>query len=99
MDKPRLIPPTDEEDTAINQGIALDPDTVEWTDAEFAAARPASEACPGVVEAVRLRGPQRAPTKELISLRVDREVLERWRATGPGWQGRINELLRKAEAS
>ena len=97
MDKPSLIRPTDEEEVAINRGIALDPDTVEWTDAEFAAARPASEVCPELVaDYMRRRGPQKAPTKELISLRVDQDVLERWRATGPGWQSRINETLRRA---
>ena len=37
MDKRSLTPPTDEEDAAINCGIALDPDPVEWTDDEFAA--------------------------------------------------------------
>ncbi|MBV9736432.1 MAG: BrnA antitoxin family protein [Acidisphaera sp.] len=35
-------------------------------------------------------------TKELVSLRLDRDVLEGWRETGPGWQTRINEALRKA---
>lgn len=39
------------------------------------------------------RGPQRAPRKQMISLRLDAHVVERFRATGPGWQGRINETL------
>ncbi len=34
--------------------------------------------------------------KQLVSLRLDRVVLERLRAQGPGWQSRVNELLRKA---
>lgn len=34
--------------------------------------------------------------KRQISLRVDAEVLERYRATGPGWQSRMNAALRKA---
>ena len=97
MDERNLIPPTDGEDAAINRGIALDPDTVEWTNDEFAAARPVAEVCPEVVaKHVRRRGPQKAPTKESISLRVDQDVLERWRATGPGWQSRINGTLRRA---
>ncbi len=33
--------------------------------------------------------------KDLISLRVDRDVLEKLRALGPGWQTRVNEMLRK----
>jgi uncharacterized protein (DUF4415 family) len=32
----------------------------------------------------------------LVSLRLDKEILERFRASGPGWQSRINEALRKA---
>ncbi len=35
--------------------------------------------------------------KSLVSLRIDKDVLERFRATGPGWQSRINEALRRAE--
>lgn len=34
--------------------------------------------------------------KELVSLRIDREVLERFQENGPGWQERLNEALRKA---
>jgi uncharacterized protein (DUF4415 family) len=33
--------------------------------------------------------------KELVSLRLSREVLDWFRATGPGWQTRIDELLRR----
>jgi len=40
------------------------------------------------------RGPQKSPTKELISLRVDRDVAAAYRATGPGWQNRAGEALR-----
>jgi uncharacterized protein (DUF4415 family) len=31
-----------------------------------------------------------------VSLRLDSEVLDKFKATGPGWQARINEVLRKA---
>ena len=34
--------------------------------------------------------------KELVSLRIDRDVLEHFREGGPGWQDRINDALRKA---
>ena len=44
----------------------------------------------------RARGKQKAPTKELISLRVDRDVVAAYRATGAGWQGRMNAALKKA---
>ena len=34
--------------------------------------------------------------KELVSLRIDRDVLEHFQEGGPGWQDRINDALRKA---
>lgn len=34
--------------------------------------------------------------KELVSLRIDQDVLEHFQDGGPGWQDRINEALRKA---
>lgn len=34
--------------------------------------------------------------KELVSLRIDRDVLESFQGNGPGWQERINAALRKA---
>ena len=33
--------------------------------------------------------------KELVTLRIDRDVLDRFQAAGPGWQDRINDVLRK----
>ena len=74
---------TPEEERQIDAGIAADPDNPELDAAFFARAK-------------RGRGPQPAPAKRLLSLRLDLEVVERFRATGPGWQGRINEALRKA---
>lgn len=34
--------------------------------------------------------------KEQVTLRIDQDVLERFREDGPGWQDRINAALRKA---
>ena len=34
--------------------------------------------------------------KELVSLRIDRDVLDYFQADGPGWQDRINAALRQA---
>ena len=42
------------------------------------------------------RGRPPGSAKRLVSLRIDKAVLERFRADGPGWQSRINEALRKA---
>ena len=42
------------------------------------------------------RGPQKAPTKEQVTLRLDHDVLEFFKATAAGWQTRINRTLREA---
>ena len=39
------------------------------------------------------RGPQKEPTKEHTSIRLSSEVMTYFRATGKGWQGRIDEVL------
>ncbi|MDC7786076.1 BrnA antitoxin family protein [Rhodoplanes sp. TEM] len=36
------------------------------------------------------------PVREQVTLRIDQDVLERFRESGPGWQDRINAALRKA---
>ena len=71
-------------------------DTPEITDEQWATARPLVEVMPELVEAMeRRRGPQKAPTKDLVSLRLDKDVLATLRASGSGWQSRANEVLRK----
>jgi uncharacterized protein (DUF4415 family) len=40
------------------------------------------------------RGPQKAPKKVPVSIRLSPEVVEGLRATGNGWQGRADEALR-----
>ena len=45
---------------------------------------------------VRRGRPKSADQKEAVNLRLDVDVLEFFRKTGPGWQTRINEALRKA---
>lgn len=40
--------------------------------------------------------PRSLDPKHQVTLRLDRVVLEKFRATGKGWQGRINAELRKA---
>lgn len=41
------------------------------------------------------RGPQHAPVKVQVSLRLDADVVALYKATGRGWQTRINEDLKK----
>jgi uncharacterized protein (DUF4415 family) len=89
---------TDEEEAAIQRGIAQDPDNPEWTEEMFAQARPAVEVLgPKMVAALmRRRGPQKAPVKVAVNLRLDADVVATLRAGGRGWQTRVNEILRKA---
>jgi uncharacterized protein (DUF4415 family) len=44
---------------------------------------------------IRHRGPQKAPTKERTTIRLSRDVLDRFRATGAGWQARVDAALRE----
>jgi uncharacterized protein (DUF4415 family) len=39
------------------------------------------------------RGPQKAPTKKLVSLRLSPEVIDHFKSTGRGWQTRIDSTL------
>jgi uncharacterized protein (DUF4415 family) len=45
---------------------------------------------------VRGRPPLRDRAKQQVTLRLDPDVIEKFREGGPGWQGRINAALRKA---
>lgn len=72
-------------------------DNPPWTDAELAAARPFSEVLPDLADTIkRTRGPQKHPTKERITLRLDRGAVAAFRATGPGWQRRIDDVVKRA---
>jgi len=42
--------------------------------------------------------PRSESPRQLMSLRLPPEVIERWRATGPGWQTRMAERLAKGPA-
>jgi uncharacterized protein (DUF4415 family) len=94
----RLIRPTLEQEAVIQRGIDADPDTWEVTEEDLARMRPVREVHPDIVADYlrRKRGKQKAPTKVLVSLRLEREVVDRLRASGRGWQSRANDMLRKA---
>ena len=61
--------------------------------------RDAAEAAFKVATAKPAELPLKQPTipnaKELVSLRIDRDILDHFQEAGPGWQDRINEALRK----
>jgi len=76
----------------------VDSENPEWTARDFVRAKRLHEipALAALSKRRGERGPQKAPTKQQVTLRLDRDVLERFRSTGPGWQSRINNALRKA---
>ena len=72
-------------------------DSPPLTDEMLRGMRPLSETNPELIAAVRrYRGQQKAPIKQMVTLRLDPDVVEAFRATGAGWQGRMNDALRKA---
>lgn len=78
----------------------VDDENPEWTEADFVRAKRPHEILPAEVLAAfprtKARGPQRAPTKIPVSIRLSREVVEHFKSGGPNWQGRIDEALKKA---
>ena len=66
----------------------------ELTVADLKKFKSAGEAMPASLrKVVGMRGPQRAPTKERITIRLSPEVVQRFRATGDGWQTRVDAAL------
>lgn len=76
--------------------VAFDEDNPEWTEEDFARARPASELPPRLAAAFRKGGRPAGSDKQQISIRLDKAVVDKFKATGPGWQTRINEALKRA---
>ena len=72
---------TPEEEAAINATVETDPDTHLPTDEELRNLRKAGR-------------PKAAVTKERITIRLSPEVVARFRASGPGWQTRIDAALK-----
>lgn len=66
----------------------------EWKEADFDKAIPFDE-LPKTLQA-KLRGrPKAAVTKERITIRLSADVLSNFRATGSGWQSRIDAALKE----
>ena len=82
--KPGTLIPTPEEDAAITAAAQADPDATPLTDAEWAEAKPKAR-----------RGRRLAAvTKERITIRLSRDVVESFRASGEGWQTRVDSALK-----
>ena len=76
---------------------APDAENQEWTDEDFARAKPV-DAFPELARLVRPGRPRMADKdrKQRVTMYLDRDVLEVLRKDGRGWQTRANETLRKA---
>jgi uncharacterized protein (DUF4415 family) len=75
-------------------------DNPEWTREMIAKARPAKEVLPKIFGArtaatmLKPRGRPKSPDSKIaISLRLLPDTLARWKATGPGWQTRMANVL------
>ncbi|MNC70070.1 hypothetical protein D3C75_1208430 [compost metagenome] len=79
----------------------IDSANPEWTAEAFAKAKSARDVLPGLfgkAQAKEMLQPKRGrpkatATKEHVNVRFDSEVLEQFRASGPGWQTRMNAVL------
>ena len=84
--KPGTIVPTPEEDTVITSAALSDPDVTPLTDEEWETVKPQ----------VRIgRPPSVKPLKVPTTIRFDADVLAALKATGKGWQTRVNEAMRE----
>lgn len=82
--KRKLARPSAREDKAIAVAIASDPDA-------------APDLSRGITGLRLLPGrPKAARTKKAVSIRLDEDVLAYFRKSGPGWQSRINLVLRRS---
>jgi uncharacterized protein (DUF4415 family) len=77
--------------------VVFDDDNPEWTKADSARARPPAEVLPPrlLAQFKKTRGIQKAPTKVAVSIRLSPEVVQHFKAKGPGWQSRIDDALLK----
>ncbi len=76
---------TAEEDAAITAAAMSDPDAIPYTDEEWEAVKPLLRVG---------RPPSDAPLKVPTTLRLDADVIASFRASGKGWQTRINNALK-----
>jgi uncharacterized protein (DUF4415 family) len=73
------------EDAAITSAAMSDQDAAPYTDAQWAIAKPM----------MRIGRPKAEITKERITIRLSRDIVSQFRATGSGWQTRVDSVLRQ----
>ena len=75
--------------------IDNDGEVGDLSEVDPASFRPANEVLPpSLLKKLGIRGPQKAPTKERITIRLSPDVVQTFRATGEGWQTRVDTALR-----
>ena len=101
--KRKIRIPNAAENAAINAGIMADTDNPEWKLEDFARAEPAAKVLPRIfsrqVAAAMLKPKRGRPIstnpKAHVNLRLDADVVAQFRATGRGWQTRLNAVLKE----
>jgi uncharacterized protein (DUF4415 family) len=84
---------------ADKDSAAIDDDNPEWTEADFARAKPFKEVFPEQYKAWKKPGrPKAGAPKVHIGLRLSADVVEGIRASGKGYNGRVDKALREALA-
>ncbi|MEI8031418.1 MAG: BrnA antitoxin family protein [Comamonadaceae bacterium] len=79
------------------QLIDADGEVRELTAADMRTFKPASEILPPALQktlGMRPRGPQKTPTKVSTTIRLSNDVVQAFRATGDGWQTRVDAALK-----
>ena len=67
----------------------------ELTAADLKRFQNATQGMPGtLLKKLNVRGPQKTPNKERITIRLSPEVVQRFRDTGDGWQTRVDSALK-----
>ena len=72
----------------------IDSDNPEWSDDMFVQAKRISDLPTSLQSKLRGRGPQKAPPKVSTTIRLSPDVLCHFKATGEGWQTRLDEALK-----
>ena len=73
-----------------------DNENPEWTENIFKKAMTFSELPQNLQKTLRrVRGPNKLPTKKQVAIRFDDDVLTALRASGKGWQTRVNDAMRE----